>query len=752
MAINFGDTIIEGGIEPTVKVQAPVQDDSGAALAGGFKAAANAIGGTLGSIFKGQQDNQKAGILVAYENDLLNLADAVDQGLSTSEAMLKARVLRSKYLANAPALQADFDTVWTDFASATGLGHVLIEGTPEQKNQELLATEAAKLGYQPDEFQLFQSRARQATELNYQLENIKAQGGIITETQKYQAIQSVVGLAQSAFPSAQKQINEAMSAIAANPNDKAAIAANLNMVLGSQISQMKYLAGNADAAYITEPIESLMKTFNDFVNGSVTNTVLEGQIKSIQNTYDLMYATDPTFGPRIAASRMLKAVGMEQQGVQMWDAESVKKLVEASTPNGPTVNVIDEGKGSARFIDNVAQIAGTITPSSSPELVTEVRTSIEQMIDSAYVHERSANGAMSFKDLVNGLGRPEIGEFIKAHGISAKYAEQLTGVLKNNYENELLPAVSRFWSDTDVSDIDTIRFTSTGSTMDVISGPVSQFLEPRWNGNAVEFVPKAEYANNMNIMKLASDVTSGDNSIGIPLNNLINAYANTTGVEASKIWEQDFAGRLFNIGNEEGGGQSSTVQTSPKTEDSFTLGDFNPDTLEPLEEYSTQASALHTELGPFDPAYVNDAGINWDSYLPSIRSAESGGNDSAKNPKSTATGRYQFLTSTWNDLVARYPNTGITKEGRLDASQQEIAIKLFTAENARQLSRSNIPLNNGTLYAAHFLGAGDAVKVLKATEGMVADYVPAKVINANPFLKGMSVEQFKAWANRKGTQ
>lgn len=124
--------------------------------------------------------------------------------------------------------------------------------------------------------------------------------------------------------------------------------------------------------------------------------------------------------------------------------------------------------------------------------------------------------------------------------------------------------------------------------------------------------------------------------------------------------------------------------------------------------------------------------------------------NSARNPSSTATGRYQFLKSTWTGLVNKYPNSGLTYDGRLDPQQQEIAIRLFTAENARMLQASGIPLNNGTLYAAHFLGAADAVKVLNSGGGLVSDYVPAKVINANKFLRGMSVAEFKRWAQRKG--
>lgn len=155
-----------------------------------------------------------------------------------------------------------------------------------------------------------------------------------------------------------------------------------------------------------------------------------------------------------------------------------------------------------------------------------------------------------------------------------------------------------------------------------------------------------------------------------------------------------------------------------------------------------------------DPAALVEAtGLtSRESYYSAIRAAESGGDDNAKNPNSSASGRYQFTQGTWADLVARHPNAGLTVAGKNDPGQQEVAIKLFTAENANTLAASGISQTNGNLYAAHFLGAGDAVRVLNsAGNSLVSSIVPANVVEANPFLKGMTVAAFKTWANGKGT-
>src|SRR5690606_10488056 len=73
------------------------------------------------------------------------------------------------------------------------------------------------------------------------------------------------------------------------------------------------------------------------------------------------------------------------------------------------------------------------------------------------------------------------------------------------------------------------------------------------------------------------------------------------------------------------------------------------------------------------------------AYLANTRRRESGGNDTAQNPNSSARGRYQFIDSTWADLMQRHPELGLTPDGRDDPAQQERAIRVFTQENARAL-------------------------------------------------------------------
>ena len=154
--------------------------------------------------------------------------------------------------------------------------------------------------------------------------------------------------------------------------------------------------------------------------------------------------------------------------------------------------------------------------------------------------------------------------------------------------------------------------------------------------------------------------------------------------------------------------------------------------------------------GRIDPSAISGGGGDLESYYGKLSGAESGGRVDAKSSTSSATGLFQFTDGTWADLVKRYPDVGITLDGRKDPEQQRIAIQLFTAENADILARQGIPSTHANLHAMHFLGKGDGPKVLGAPDNApISSLVGADKIAANPFLKGMTVGDFRAWSEKK---
>lgn len=135
-----------------------------------------------------------------------------------------------------------------------------------------------------------------------------------------------------------------------------------------------------------------------------------------------------------------------------------------------------------------------------------------------------------------------------------------------------------------------------------------------------------------------------------------------------------------------------------------------------------------------------------------IRSAESGGNDNARNTRSSAAGRYQFTDDTWLVTYAKeYGRTGETREQilskKFNPTYQERLMGRLTRDNQTFLQRRGQKVTKETTYLAHFAGADGAARLLSAPEGTPASRVLGKkAIAANPHLRGMTAQDVVRWA------
>lgn len=131
------------------------------------------------------------------------------------------------------------------------------------------------------------------------------------------------------------------------------------------------------------------------------------------------------------------------------------------------------------------------------------------------------------------------------------------------------------------------------------------------------------------------------------------------------------------------------------------------------------------------------------NYYNILAEIESGNNPNAKNPSSSASGLYQFVRKTWENL-------GYNWNQVFNVDLQNQAVRIFTNNNAKILERNGIDVNNLTLYGAHFLGIGNAIKVFGSNASdYLSSILPKSVLNANPQLQNMTVGDFFNWLNGK---
>lgn len=146
-------------------------------------------------------------------------------------------------------------------------------------------------------------------------------------------------------------------------------------------------------------------------------------------------------------------------------------------------------------------------------------------------------------------------------------------------------------------------------------------------------------------------------------------------------------------------------------------------------------------------------------YVNQVVKAESGGNASARNPNSSATGLGQFIESTWLTLFKQnFPDRAKSMSDatilalRTDADISRRMIEAYAQQNAEILRQAGVSVNEAALHLAHFLGPGGAVSVLKAAPGTpVAGLLSQGAINANPTILGggATVDDVIAYANQR---
>jgi hypothetical protein len=85
-----------------------------------------------------------------------------------------------------------------------------------------------------------------------------------------------------------------------------------------------------------------------------------------------------------------------------------------------------------------------------------------------------------------------------------------------------------------------------------------------------------------------------------------------------------------------------------------------------------------------------------------------------------------------------------------NAALQESLMRRLTEDNAARLQRIGADVDPANPYIMHHLGTGDGPKVLRAApDTPLSDLLSPKIIDANPYMKGMTVGDFVSWARER---
>lgn len=157
---------------------------------------------------------------------------------------------------------------------------------------------------------------------------------------------------------------------------------------------------------------------------------------------------------------------------------------------------------------------------------------------------------------------------------------------------------------------------------------------------------------------------------------------------------------------------------------------------------------------PGDPYAIYNLGYNDSRYRKAAFGKESGGNNHAVNKDTGATGKGQFLPSTWLNFgkseVGRQLRGNMSEaewlEKRKDPAIMDAAMDWYRDTARAHLQANGIPWNDTTAYLAHFAGAAGAVAIYKADPNGLARDTVRKLKNG-----GLMIEKNKTVFTEKRT-
>jgi hypothetical protein len=172
------------------------------------------------------------------------------------------------------------------------------------------------------------------------------------------------------------------------------------------------------------------------------------------------------------------------------------------------------------------------------------------------------------------------------------------------------------------------------------------------------------------------------------------------------------------------------------------------------------ASSADTSPGAKDRAVATAAPateeMTLETFLDRLMMAESGGRAFANNPRSTALGPYQFIASTWLQVVNASFADKVAKlkaheilDLRTEAVFARQVAKAYSQANAAYLVANGFKATFANLRLSFLVGPNGASRILSAKpETPVATLLGPVVINANPFMSRLTAADLIARTER----
>lgn len=594
--VDFANTSITQ-IDTPITPLPPVVDNS-EAIAGSSQAATisgltNLATGIIGQV----QQSQRSGVLANFTQQQLNIADAVDQGIiSSQEARTRMRANVQRALADNPALFEDLSGIQKEIVSTSGLGKVVAEGTEAEKQTRDLQMAAIDNGFvNADRSNLDSGTARyiewlqEAGTLDRNTKRINALkaeiqlGTARTDAEKSQielqlkqeevkgrnALNTISGLEFDRFSTyATDTLSQLESGTISAEEAIAGINARFAIV-ESGARQIGSAAGSAQIENFLSPVQTLRDNTVALANGEITRDVYENQLNALTTRNKLsLLSTDPELQRLVATSGLFGNQATVAIAPQI--TAKALEILQNTSPVGGTntapnlVSKSPQQKSDNRVVlstlrQNIKTFNSGQQLDNREQLASEIEGSVDNILKGIDVYSKSADTPQEFNELVDFLASPEVGSYLQSNPtFSPDAAENAFEILRQQYGDVVLPVIVREYNNalgataTGRGEIipefvgNGVRFVSVADPQEPTPGPI-EFVR--------DILPPAPGTRREQLQSLNREVAP-------IVNRLVRVYSHLSGnTDYRSTWEQQFSG-VFSRGESNGG---TTNSGSPGT-------------------------------------------------------------------------------------------------------------------------------------------------------------------------------------------
>lgn len=600
-----------GDLQGRVSVKAPVTDK-------GALIALDSANQFVGDLFAEKQKSakEKAKLmenksLAGYQNELLKLADAVDQRKLTPEgARTKARALHGSFVSNNPALTERAATLHSKTLSTGGLGGIVQDGDKVHQAEQKLIGEAVDNGFV---FEWQSDQERQVGLIEYRKYKANKQA-LSDESQRIGLQSSRIGLSKAEIELADKNdkrnATKALDAVAdgvrVQVRNSIADVRNRLSVDGNQASALQQItdienqwmfevnklaraSGNENIKLITEPLKQMfdlarkefdgtlkadvVKKRSDYLQNAITTDLLEDpEVQKLYAIGKILPNADLTsfIGEETLANQILKknSFQIDKTPYNLWDANRTFRTGEDENLERQLYTKIQ--KDAIRQNSNV--------PAEDKQAHTEqLNNNLHNMLKSIDIYKDAVDNPKKFNEIVDFIASPEFTKWTKANPLDEETANKAADVLASRYEKEALPAIEQWWLNED-SILGIAVNSKISANNDVTSAFPSDFVSVQFSEGGIKFTTKENPTESAGSFNTEALTARANREIAPIVNRIIRSSAHLAGhSNYEQVYKERFAKVFDDVDNIDGEGDLDNFKADDKLK-----GSQSEDNLEPI--------------------------------------------------------------------------------------------------------------------------------------------------------------------------